>query len=112
MLPLYCRQYVVLRLHWGIFAITQADLPTMRKHFRLLLMVYDPDGKPLYFRYYDPRVLRVYLPSCNTDETQKIFGPIQRFIIEGEDTTTLWKFWLADGQTLNEQVTLSQGENS
>ena len=54
--------------HWGIFAISEEGITTLRKHFRTILMVEDPRGKPVYFRYYDPRVLRCYLPSCHPDE--------------------------------------------
>ncbi len=31
---------------------------------------------PLVFRYYDPRVLRVYLPTCSPAEFARFFGPI------------------------------------
>jgi hypothetical protein len=30
----------------------------------------------LLFRYYDPRVLRVYLPSCRPSELETVFGPV------------------------------------
>ena len=71
--------------HWGIFVLTPADLKTMRNHFRKLLTVYDPNGKPMLFRYYDPRVLRVYLPTCNAEELAAIFGPINSYLLEDED---------------------------
>src|SRR5881628_2711642 len=50
--------------HWGIFALSDADFMPMRKHFRTFLMVKRYDGESLYFRYYDPRVLRAFLPTC------------------------------------------------
>ena len=71
--------------HWGIFALTRVDLREMRKHCRTFLMVNDPDGKPLYFRYYDPRVLRSFLPLCNTREAATIFGPVHSYFVEAED---------------------------
>jgi hypothetical protein len=70
--------------HWGIFGVTRADLKELRRHFRTFLMVYDEKGKSLYFRYYDPRVLRVYLPTCNEKELKQVFGPVHRFCAEGE----------------------------
>jgi hypothetical protein len=78
--------------HWGIFAIADEDLRAMRRHFRTFLIVYDSNGKPLYFRYYDPRVLRLYLPTCNADELKTVFGPVSCFILEGEDPDTLLRF--------------------
>ncbi len=79
--------------HWGIFAVAPADMKAMRKHFRTFLMVKDPDGKQLYFRYYDPRVLRVYLPTCNAAETATLFGPIRNYACEDEDGAALLQFW-------------------
>jgi hypothetical protein len=78
--------------HWGIFAVSQSDLRTLHKHFRKFLMVHTFDGKPLYFRYYDPRVLRVYLPTCNEDELKTVFGPIQLYLLEDEDPNTALRF--------------------
>ena len=67
-----------------MIVLAPADLRTMRNHFRKLLTVYDPNGKPLLFRYYDPRVLRVYLPTCNAEELATIFGPINSYLLEDE----------------------------
>jgi hypothetical protein len=69
---------------WGIFAESDAELRILRRHFRTFLMVYDGEGKPLYFRYYDPRVLRVYLPTCDAVELTTIFGPVNGYMAENE----------------------------
>jgi len=92
--------------HWGVFVISQANLRTLRMHLRTFLKVYGPDLKPLYFRYYDPRVLRVYLPTCNDQEARTIFGPVLRYIMEGEDSATLLKFRLEEGIIKSEQLQL------
>jgi len=94
--------------HWGIFAASPADLKTMRKHFRTFLVVKDPEGKQLYFRYYDPRVLRVYLPTCNAEETAHVFGPVSRFLLEDEAPATLLRFWPEPGPPRQETVKLTQ----
>jgi len=78
--------------HWGVFVSTEEDLRTLRKHFRTFLLVQDPEGKTLYFRYYDPRVLRVYLPTCNDDEAQAVFGPVQWYVMESEEEGELIRF--------------------
>jgi len=77
--------------HWGIFAVSREKTKAMRKHFRSLIMVKDPDGKRLFFRYYDPRVLKIYLPTCNEDELENVYGPVICYIQEG-DADTLLKF--------------------
>jgi hypothetical protein len=70
---------------WGIFARSTATVEEMRRHLRRFLRVVDAHGKRLFFRYYDPRVLRVYLPTCTEDELATIFGPVQRFSLEADD---------------------------
>ena len=71
--------------HWGIFATSPADLRAMRKHFRTFLLVKDPEGKTLYFRYYDPRVLAIYLPATNANERESIFGEVSAYFFETGD---------------------------
>jgi hypothetical protein len=78
--------------HWGIFAVSNSDLRALHKHFRKFLMVHTYEGKPLYFRYYDPRVLRVYLPTCNEDEIETVFGPVEQYLLEDEDANTALRF--------------------
>ncbi len=92
--------------HWGVFAISRANLRTLRMHLRTFLKVYGPDLKPLYFRYYDPRVLRVYLPTCNDQELQTVFGPVLRYLLEDEDPATLLKFCIDRDEYQSEKVAL------
>lgn len=68
---------------WGVFVLARASLEELRRHFRRFLKVQDEDGKPLIFRWYDPRVLRVYLPTCNAAELRFLFGPAAMFVLEG-----------------------------
>ena len=78
--------------HWGVFAASAADMKSMRRHFRTFLMVYDPEGKPMYFRWYDPRVLRTYLPTCNDEETAIVFGPVKQYVMEDGEANVLLRF--------------------
>lgn len=96
--------------HWGIFAITDADLKAMRQHFRRFLTVYDETGHPLLFRYYDPRVMRDYLPSCTAEEWGAIFGPVSRYLLEDEGSNTLLRFQCALGQLVIQKLELDAVE--
>jgi hypothetical protein len=78
--------------HWGIFAVSEADLGTLRRHLKTLLMVHDPDGRRLYFRYYDPRVFSVYLPTCNVEEMEQVFGPVLAYSMEDASARNLLVF--------------------
>ncbi len=67
---------------WGVFFSSSASLDTLRKHFRRFLRVSDESGRHLLFRFYDPRVLSIYLPTCNHEELTTIFSPVDRFVLE------------------------------
>ncbi len=77
---------------WGIFLKCDLGLDRLRRHLRQFLVVRDPRGGRLVFRYYDPRVLRVYLPTCREEELNSLFGPIQCFWSEGEDPRDMLEF--------------------
>jgi hypothetical protein len=77
---------------WGIYLTCDRPFAEVRKHLRRFLMAELEGGKRVYFRYYDPRVLRVYLPTCNAQESQQFFGPIRGFLLEGETAHALLKF--------------------
>ena len=89
---------------WGIFLIATTGLEEMRRHLRKLLRVEDERGKKLVFRYYDPRVLRAYLPTCTPGELRLLFGPAGVFFAEGEDPAELLRFHRAVDGTLERTV--------
>ncbi|HYA41542.1 MAG TPA: DUF4123 domain-containing protein [Syntrophobacteraceae bacterium] len=91
---------------WGIVIESQEGLRELRRHFQALVMVYDSQGKPLYFRYYDPRVFRIYLPTCNESELKTVFGPVNSFYVEGEDRDYLIHYVLADGKLVERKTHL------
>jgi hypothetical protein len=95
--------------HWGVFALTRAPLLDLRQHFRRFLTVHDSEGKPLYFRYYDPRVLRVYLPTCNAEELKTVFGPVTAYVLEGETPEALLRFEAPSGSLVQKQNRLGGG---
>ncbi|MCX6874539.1 MAG: DUF4123 domain-containing protein [Verrucomicrobia bacterium] len=65
---------------WGIFCKAPSTLRELRKHFRQFLIVKGPDGESLYFRYYDPRVLTVFLESCDAKQLEMIFGVVIAYL--------------------------------
>jgi|GEM_PF-467587 len=79
---------------WGVFAVTYppTSMLSVRRNCRKIAKVKSPEGKTLIFRYYDPRVLRVYLPNSNRQEAQKVFGPTTAFIVESAQGATLHRF--------------------
>jgi hypothetical protein len=67
---------------WGILALSAERIDILHRHFRKFLLAQDEEGRILYFRFYDPRVLRVFLPICTPEEAREFFGPVTKFIVE------------------------------
>jgi hypothetical protein len=78
--------------NWAVYLTTSALPDELRRHFRRFLRVWDERGKALLFRFYDPRVLREYLPTCNVEELQTVFGPVGRFLTEALQPSRLIDF--------------------
>jgi hypothetical protein len=75
--------------NWGVYLKTDWRLDDLKDHLRGLLVVRDTGGNELFFRYYDPRVLRLFLPTCTADELRTVFGGIERFWIEDDKPETM-----------------------
>jgi Domain of unknown function (DUF4123)/FHA domain len=69
---------------WGVYFSCPQPVREVRKHLRQFLMVQIQD-RAVYFRFYDPRVLRIFLPTCASKEASEFFGPIEAYFAEGED---------------------------
>ena len=94
--------------HWGIFLLSRAGLRDMRRHFRMLVRVHHPEtGQPMHFRFYDPRVLRVFLPTCDADQLRELYGPASRFLMEDEDPQHLLIFRQSEGRSECERLALN-----
>ncbi|MDI6766167.1 MAG: DUF4123 domain-containing protein [Bacteroidota bacterium] len=92
----------------GIFISAQVSFAELYKHFRHFLIVQDEDGNKLYFRFYDPRVLRVFLPTCTTQQLKEFFGPIDMFIVEDSDSKFALLFSLENGLLKKDIVDLTR----
>jgi hypothetical protein len=82
--------------HWGIFMHSRRSMNEMRRHFRSLVNVYDEDARSLIFRFYDPRVLNKFLPTCDADQLKSFFGDVDAFY--AEDGSKLIRFRLDKGR--------------
>ena len=70
---------------WGYYICSRVNNEQLSRHFRNFNTVLTEDGSELYFRYYDPRVLRMFLVSCDVLQLTEFFGPIEKFVCEDED---------------------------
>lgn len=74
---------------WGVFLRAPVPMVSVHGHFRRLLRVQDERGTRMLFRFYDPRVLRVYLPTCWPGELTRMFGPVESFVMESPEGNVL-----------------------
>lgn len=77
---------------WGVPVFASAPFEEVYRHFRKFLMVKTEDGEKLYFRFYDPRVLRTFLPTCDAAQVKEFFGPVKLFICEDVNEESLIVF--------------------
>jgi len=97
---------------WGIFLTSQAGLEDLQAHFRRFLFVKSEDDREFYFRFYDPRVLRVFLPTCTPEETTAFFGPTSCYLMESEQPDTLLKFTASQYGVKQETLFLATPQGS
>lgn len=70
---------------WGVYLVCESPLRDVRAHFRKLLFVSnEEDDEVRYFRFYDPRVLRIFVPTCTVRQEDEFYGEIKRFLCEDE----------------------------
>jgi hypothetical protein len=57
----------------------------VHRHFRKFNVVYGPEGKPLFFRYYDPRVIVDVLKVLDEQQLKGFFGPMDKMLLTQAD---------------------------
>lgn len=77
---------------WGIFLTCDRAFAEIRKHLQYFLRVTLEGHREVYFRYYDPRVLRLFLPTCLPEEINQFFGPVRYYLMEDEKGGALLRF--------------------
>jgi hypothetical protein len=73
---------------WGIYLTCRRPFREVRTHLRRFLMVENQEsGLPMYFRFYDPVSMRVFLAGCTPRQRTEIYGDISSFWVEERDGT-------------------------
>jgi hypothetical protein len=95
--------------NWGIYVTSRLPLAEVRRHFRHFTMVELPDGRVVYFRFYDPRVFRVFIPTCNPVECRTILDGIEFVYAEGTDGSSMNTFRLGEAGALRTETLFRDG---
>lgn len=83
---------------WGLFVRSPLDVDDVRRSLRRFTVVSTEEGRSLLFRFYDPRVLRTFLPTAGADQLGPLFRDVDRFIVEDEGGAVAREFAWMDGQ--------------
>ena len=87
---------------WGaamvVFLTSQAPYGQVLHHLQSLLKAVTEEDAEVLFRYYDPRVLRTYLSSCDAASAWRFMGPVVHWMAESDagDELLCWQRETAD----------------
>jgi Domain of unknown function (DUF4123) len=88
----------------GISLYSWATFDQVYEHLKSHLYVKTEQNEDLYFRFYDPRCLRIFLRSCNQLQIIEFFGPIKFFYLEDQDANFALKLWHENGILKEERI--------
>lgn len=91
-------------LSWGVFLKSSFELEELVEHLQTLTSVTDEEGNEFYFRFYDPRVIRKFLPTCDTNQLNQFFSNgISYFLAEKDSDNIFIKYYLSNAQLVEEE---------
>lgn len=70
--------------NWCTFVFSDRTPEIVYEHCSGNLLAITEEGDTVQFRYFDPRILRLYLPSCTSTELKIFFGPVAAYCCEDE----------------------------
>lgn len=84
--------------NWGILLSSREGLAFVRRRLRHFTQARLPDGQgPVLFRFWDPRVFRIYLPLVEPGEIAPWFQGIEHYVAETEDGKGSLRYLLKSG---------------
>lgn len=90
----------------GILIASTAEDAALYDHLRKLFVVQDEQKQEFFFRFYDPRVLNTFLPTCSPAQLAEFFGPIDELIVEDARERALLRLRCAGGRLVVERSAL------
>lgn len=76
--------------NWGILCQSPNSLADVRRQLRRFLLAMLPDGQIGFFRFYDPRVFRVYFPALGPEDRKPWFEVVDEYRVEAELGNGTW----------------------
>jgi hypothetical protein len=97
---------------WGVLIISSLDFDALLSFFKNFIHVEDTFGKTYFFRFYDPRVLRKFLPSCDDSQLKSMFEGVEHYIVEDENPEKAIDFYLKNGKLQTRTIDVNDAGNN
>lgn len=75
--------------NWGCFVQSNASLDDLSVSLQALTTAQTPDGKEVFFRFQDPRVIRPFLANASPDNIKTLFAKAARIVAPTSDDNAL-----------------------
>lgn len=89
---------------WSIFLRSTHRLADVVRHLRKFTMIEDQEGTVHFFRFYDPRTLRQYLPVFTPEQSAAFFKGVDAFYCENDLRPGEFLRFTTDGRKLHREV--------
>lgn len=89
---------------WGILLSSAMAFANVRAHLKKFQNARLPDGRLVWFRFFDPFVLQTLFRCSTPQEQAPWFNGIERYVIEAEEQPGHFHVGFADGQLRAELV--------
>lgn len=61
----------------------------------------------MIFRFYDPRVMRKFLPTCDAEQLKVFFGNVDTYFVEAEEGEILLAYSNNHGELVTKEIDLA-----
>lgn len=92
---------------WGSYFTSSAPFEDLQQHFRKFLAVQLQQKGEVYFRFYDPRVLREFLLAAAPNELTMFFGPVEEWLLESDNSAAMLRAHNSPSGLLTETMPVS-----
>lgn len=98
---------------WSIFLRSSLQLSDVVRHLRKFTLIEDDEGTAHFFRFYDPRTLRQYLPVFTPEQNTAFFTGIDAWYCENDlRPDEILKFTTNAGTLHREAISLSSSQDT
>lgn len=96
---------------WGVYLTSRQQIAIVRNHLRRFQTLLTPDGAEFQFRFFNPALLRSFLPTLSAGEAKTLFGPMSAILAEGVSADELMLFMPGPSGILEKTLPLRPTES-